>query len=87
MDAFHWAANRGQLDIVKLLTDRKANPETVNAYGGTVLRCAAWSAVFEPRPNHAAIIRALVEAGASVEAALDPTGDPRVDALLATDLR
>ncbi len=64
VNAFHWAANRGQLDTVNMLIRRGANMESVNSYGGTVLGMAEWSAVHEPRDNHAAIIQALVDAGA-----------------------
>src|ERR1700758_4803424 len=36
-NAFHWAADRGQLKAVKMLIRNKANLEIQNSYGGTVL--------------------------------------------------
>src|SRR5439155_20393016 len=44
LNGFHWAANRGQLDTVKLLIRRKAPLEIKNMYGGTVLGTTVWSA-------------------------------------------
>ncbi|HSB10091.1 MAG TPA: ankyrin repeat domain-containing protein [Blastocatellia bacterium] len=82
MSAFHWAANRGNLDIVKMLIERKAPLELRNMYGGTVLGCTVWSAINEPRPNHLAIIEALIDAGANIEEAGYPTGNERVDEVL-----
>jgi Ankyrin repeats (3 copies) len=58
LSGFHWAANRGNLDTVKLLIERKAHLELVNMYGGTVLGCAVWSAIHEHRADHVAIIGA-----------------------------
>ena len=83
LNAFHWAANRGQLPVVELLLEAGAPLETRNSYGGTVLGCTVWSAVHEPKPAHLAIITALLAAGAKVAAAAFPSGDARVDALLA----
>jgi ankyrin repeat protein len=68
MPAFHCAADRGNLDTVKLLIKRNAPLEQKNMYGGTVLGSTLWSAVHESRPTHAEIIEALLEAGAKVEA-------------------
>ena len=82
LNAFHWAANRGQLEVVEVLLRHHASLETRNAYGGTALGCAAWSAVHEPRPKHFAIIEALLNAGANVSAAEYPSGDDRVDEVL-----
>jgi hypothetical protein len=65
LDAFHWAVNRGQLDAVRLLISRGAKLQSLNRYGGTVLGCAKWSQEFEPRPDHPAIIQALIDAGAT----------------------
>jgi hypothetical protein len=67
--AFHWAANRGNLDTVKLLIERKAPLEQRNMYGGTVLDCTVWSAINEPRHDHIGIIEALIAAGANVNEA------------------
>jgi hypothetical protein len=82
MNGFHWAANRGQLQTVKLLIERKVPLEVENMYGGTVLGCAVWSAIHEPRADHLAIIEALLNAGAKVDAAEYPTGNARVDEVL-----
>jgi hypothetical protein len=81
-NAVHWAADRGQLDTVRLLIERKAPLEVKNMYGGTVLGATVWSAIHETRPNHLAIIEALIEAGARIEEAGYPTGSEAVDAVL-----
>jgi ankyrin repeat protein len=80
--AFHWAADRGQLDVVRLLLRHQAPLETRNMHGGTVLGGAVWSAVHEPRPQHASIIEELLKAGADPKAVDRPTGDPRIDSIL-----
>ena len=82
LDGFHWAANRGQLETVKLLIQRKAPLETKNMYGGTVLGTAVWSAINEPRPDHIAIIEALINAGVRLDVTGYPTGNERVDQVL-----
>jgi hypothetical protein len=64
---FHWAGNRGQLETVKMLIERKAPLEQVNMYGGTVLGCALYSIVHEIKDTHAEIIKLLVDAGAKIE--------------------
>jgi uncharacterized glyoxalase superfamily protein PhnB len=82
LNAFHWAANRGQLDTVKLLIRYAAPLEIRNSYGGTVLGCAVWSAINETKPDHPAIIEALLMAGANVDNAEYPSGDERIDEIL-----
>ena len=82
LDAFHWAANRGQLDVVRLLIQHTAHIETRSRYGGTVLGTAVWSAIHEPKPDHLPIIQALIEAGARLEEAGYPTGNQPLDDLL-----
>ena len=82
LNAFHWAANRGQLEVVEILIRHKAPLETKNAHGGTVLGCAVWSGLNEPRPDHVRIIEALLKSGADARAAGYPTGDRRVDEVL-----
>jgi hypothetical protein len=82
MNGFHWAANRGQLETVKLLIERKVPMEIENMYGGTVLGCTVWSVVHEPRANQVEVIDALLAAGANVEAAEYPSGNARVDEIL-----
>lgn len=82
LNGFHWAANRGQLETVRALIARGYPMEIRNHYGGTVLGTAVWSAIHEPRPDHLAIIEALLMAGARVEEAEYPSGSDSVDALL-----
>jgi hypothetical protein len=82
LNAFHWAANRGQLDTVKLLIERKAPLELKSMYGGTVLGTAVWSAINEPRVDHVPIIEALLVAGAKLDAAGYPSGNEHVDEVL-----
>jgi hypothetical protein len=82
LNGFHWAANRGQLDTVRLLIRKHVALEVKNMYGGTVLGTAVWSAVYEPRPDHDAIIDALIAAGARRDAIGHPSGDPRADEVL-----
>lgn len=83
MDAFHWAVNRGNLEVVKLLIHRRTPMETINMHGGTVLGAAVWSAIHEPRDDHLAIIEALLAAGARREAVALPTGHAGIDELFA----
>jgi Ankyrin repeats (many copies) len=82
MNGFHWAANRGNLATVEMLIRRGVPLETRNQYGGTVLGTTVWSAIHEPRPDHPAILKALIQAGASRDAIAFPTGNERVDELL-----
>jgi len=51
LNAFHWAANRGQVDAVRLLLRWNAPLGTRSMYGGNVLDTAVWSAINEPRPG------------------------------------
>ncbi len=82
MDALHWAANRGQLEIVRLLLRQKAPLETRSMYGATVLGTAVWSAIHEPRPDQLQIVEELLNAGARVNEVEYPTGNEQIDALL-----
>jgi ankyrin repeat protein len=82
LDALHWAANRGQVDAVRLLIAHAAPVETRSMYGGTVLGTAVWAAINEPRGEQLAVIEALLEAGAEVEEAGYPTGNDEVDDVL-----
>lgn len=82
LNAFHWAANRGQLEIVRLLIRYQAPLETRNSYGGTVLGGTVWAAVHEPKPAHPEIVEALLAAGANVRGAEFPSGDAGIDKTL-----
>ncbi len=82
LNGLHWAANRGQLEVVRLLLAQAPELEARNAYGGTVLGATVWAAVHEPRPAHREIIAALLAAGADVREAGYPSGLPDVDRLL-----
>lgn len=82
LNAFHWAANRGQLKVVEILLRNNALLETRNAYGGTVLGGTVWSAVHESKPQHLQIIKTLLNAGALVSEAEYPSGDDSVDEVL-----
>lgn len=82
MNALHWAANRGQLEVVELLLSRGVQLETVSIHGGTALGTAEWSARNEPRPEHRRIIAALLRAGADPSVIALPTGDHEIDTML-----
>ena len=82
LNALHWAANRGQLEAVRLLLRYGADLELRSMYGGTALGTAVWAAVHEPRPTHRAIIEVLLQAGARIEDAGYPCEEPNIDALL-----
>lgn len=82
LNAFHWAAERGQLEAVEILIREQTPLETLNSYGGTVLGCVVWSANQLLRPTHLQIIRRLLEAGADVKAAAYPSGNAQVDEML-----
>jgi hypothetical protein len=82
LDALHWAANRGQLEAVRLLIRAKAPVETRSMYGGTALGTATWSAINEPRRDHLQIIEELLNAGAHLEDADYSTGHKHIDAIL-----
>jgi len=82
LNAFHWAANRGQMEVVRLLIRHRAPLETRNSYGGTVLGGTVWAAVHETKPDHPRIVEALLDAGAQVREAEYPSGDERIDEIL-----
>src|SRR5262249_10235092 len=82
MNAFHWAANRGQLEAVRLLIQSKASFESRTMYGGNVLDTAVWSAINEPREDHLQIIEELLAAGARLDSEKWPTGHDKIDAIL-----
>ena len=82
LNALHWAANRGELAAAQRLLEAGAAVERRNSYGGTVLGATVWAAVHEPRNSHAAIVAALLRAGADVQEAGYPSGHAAIDALL-----
>ena len=82
LNGFHWAANRGQLETVRMLIQRRAPLETENSYGGTVLGGTVWAAVHEPKPDHLLVIEALLKAGADILRAEYPSGRADVDRVL-----
>lgn len=82
LNALHWAANRGRSATVRLLLRHGAPMEVRNSYDGTVLGCAVWSAVHEPKPGHPAVVEALLEAGAVVTEAAYPSGNAHLDDIL-----
>lgn len=83
MNAFHWAVNRGQLDVVRLLIRHRSSCDVLSRYGGNVMDTAIWSAIHEPKPDHPAIIEALLASGARPSPGWPPTGRAEIDALLA----
>ena len=82
LDALHWAANRGQLEAVRLLIRANAAIDTRSMYGGTALGTAIWSAINEPRHDHLQIIEELLHAGARLEDVHYPTRHEHIDAIL-----
>ncbi len=82
LNALHWAANRVQLAVVRLLLQHRTLLETRSIYGGTALGTAVWAAIHEPRGEQLPIIEALLNATARVDAVDYPTGNPRIDELL-----
>lgn len=83
LNAIHWAANRGQLEAVRLLIRYKVPLETRSMYGATALGAAVHAAIYEVRtPHHHTIIRELIAGGADIREAGYPTGDEAIDSLL-----
>jgi ankyrin repeat protein len=66
----HWAVIGGHVNTTKLLLARSADSEKKNAYGGTPLGQALWSALHSTEEMHAtylAVIKTLLDAGARVD--------------------
>jgi hypothetical protein len=82
LNAFHWAANRGQVDAVGLLLRWNAPLGTRSMYGGNILDTAVWSALNEPRSGQREVIAQLLAAGARLEGEEYPTGDHDIDDML-----
>ncbi len=58
--ALHWAVIGGQIETVKLLLRRDADPKATNVHGGTAVRQAEWSASNgDPRIDYASILTLL----------------------------
>ncbi|HWY88780.1 MAG TPA: ankyrin repeat domain-containing protein [Gemmataceae bacterium] len=80
---FHCAALGGHLDTVKMLLQRKAPLELLNAFGGTVLGQATWCVINgDPTIDYFPIIKILLDADAKVEEVDYPTGNKRIDEML-----
>ncbi len=83
LTGLHWAVVGGQLETMKLLLGRGAPLEATNAYGGTVLGQAVWSAVHgDASIDYVPIVETLLAAGAKVDAVDYPTGNERLDEVL-----
>ena len=79
----HHAALGHQVDVVRMLLERQAPLEAVNAFGGTVLAQAVWSALHAESPaEYLSVLELLLNAGADVRAAGYPMGNQQVDELL-----
>jgi ankyrin repeat protein len=66
--ALHWAVIGGHLDTIDLLLHRRAPLEAKNAYGGTALGQALWSAIHsDGEVDYVPVIETLLNAGAQVE--------------------
>ena len=81
LNALHWAANRGQLDVVDALLKARAPWKAKSSHGGNVLDTAVWSAIHEPRPVHQEMVILLLKAGATPENQTLPTGHAGIDGL------
>jgi len=66
--ALHWAVIGGHLGTINLLLLRSAPLEAKNAYGGTALGQALWSAIHgDGEVDYVPVIETLLNAGAQVE--------------------
>lgn len=64
----HWAVIGGHSDTIRLLLERGASLEAKNAYGGTPLGQALWSAMNGERGiDHFPVIEMLIDASAKIE--------------------
>lgn len=81
--ALHWAVIGGHPDTVELLLRHNPPLEQKNAYGGTVLGQALWSAAHGGDPKiYIEILDALLAAGAQIPDRIGPISPP-IDAWLA----
>jgi ankyrin repeat protein len=68
LTGLHWAVVGGQLATIKLLLERGAPLEAKNAYGGTALGQALWSAMNRDSGiDYIPVIEMLIQAGAKIE--------------------
>jgi hypothetical protein len=66
--ALHWAIVGGELSTIRLLLERGAPLEELNAYGGTALGQAGWSFFNgDPEIDYLPIFETLLAAGAKIE--------------------
>ena len=78
----HGAAIGGQMDIIKLLLERRAPLEVKNEYGGTVLGQTLYSAAHGGDPElYVSILEMLIASGAKVPEQHPPV-NRRVDEVL-----
>jgi ankyrin repeat protein len=89
LTGLHWAAAGGDLDTVNVLLKHKVPLEARNVWGGTPLASAIWAAAESaphdpvwPAADWVAIVEALLQAGADVNAVAYPTGHSRIDDVL-----
>jgi ankyrin repeat protein len=85
MSLLHWAAARGDLELVDRLVTAGADLELANAWGGTVLDSTMYFARNDPYPgvDYAVVARRLLDRGADPRAVSPfPTGIEAIDALL-----
>ena len=67
---------------MRLLIRAKAPLDTRSMYGETALGRAIWSAINEPRGDQLQAIQELLDAGAYLEDADNPTGHKHIDEIL-----
>ena len=80
--ALHTAVHSGYLSCVRALLKNKPNLEVINRFGSTSLGLAIYSAINEPQPDHLAIIKELVLAGADVNPSWYETTSTDINSLL-----
>lgn len=85
MTALHWATATGSTSLIGSLIHRGAPLEVRNRWDGTVLDAAVHFALRQPVADvdYAAVVEQLLAAGADPRAVSYPTGDDRIDAVLA----
>lgn len=64
----HWAVLGGHIDVIRLLLSHGADLEAKNAYGGTALGQALWTAHnVRPDAEYLKVLAALIEGGAKLD--------------------